>query len=49
MNAMLALILMVVGTGLFAAGFLVADVLVWAGGLLIAFSVLGPFLFPSKA
>jgi hypothetical protein len=51
MNAMLALILIIVGAGLFAAGFILpaGDVLVWVGGLLIAGSVLGPFMFPAKA
>lgn len=49
MPAMLALILIVVGAGLFAAGFIVADVLVWVGGLLIVASVLGPLMFPAKA
>lgn len=51
MSAMLALILILVGAGVFAAGFLVpaGDVLVWVGGLLIVASVLSPFMFPAKA
>lgn len=49
MSAMMALVLIVLGAFVFAAGFLVADVLVWVGGLMITAAVLFPFMFPAKA